>query len=146
MQASQVPRTTLEPSDQSSLSQYNDDNTTCATNVADTPKFNNNNNIDTNISNTISNNGSGTYNNSSNTNETKNVNNTFMLEFNDLVSSMNNMGQSNQSDDTGTVMGFPAEPQDYGFLDPLSPSSDTGCDWVDKHVFQFDSLSMAKEG
>lgn len=146
LQASQVPRTTLESSDQASLSQYNDDNTTCATNVADTLKFNNNNNIDTNISNTNSNNGSGTYNNSSNTNETKNVNNTFMLEFNDLVSSMNNMGQSNQSDDTGTVMGFPAEPQDYGFLDPLSPSSDTGCDWVDKHVFQFDSLSMAKEG
>lgn len=94
--------------------------------------------------NSNNNNGSaGSLDHNANTNDVKS--NTFMLEFNDLVSSMNNI-QSNPVDDTGTVMGFPSEAQDYGFLDPLSPSSDTGCDWVDKHVFQFDSMPMANEG
>ena len=99
----------------------------------------NNSNINSN-----NNNGSSdSLENSANPNDVKS--NTFMLEFNDLVSSMNNI-QPNPADDTGTVMGFPNEAQDYGFLDPLSPSSDTGCDWVDKHVFQFDSMPMANEG
>lgn len=32
---------------------------------------------------------------------------------------------------------------DFAFnLNPLSPSSDTGCDWVDKHVFEFDPTSL----
>lgn len=33
--------------------------------------------------------------------------------------------------------GFP-----QGYLNPLSPTSDTGCDWVDKHVFEFDPMSL----
>lgn len=80
--------------------------------------------------------------NSNNPVNNGNTNNNFMMEFNDLVNSMNN---ANQGDDnySSTVIGFPPEPQDYGFLDPMSPTSDTGCDWVDKHVFQFDTFSLA---
>lgn len=82
-------------------------------------------------------------NNTSNSNEITNPGiNNFMLEFNDLVSSMNTINQNNPADYNGSS-DFASEFQDYGFLDPLSPSSDTGCDWVDKHVFQFDTFSAA---
>ena len=76
------------------------------------------------------------HNNIDNLNNTlNNSNNNFMLEFADLV---NGMGGNGNSD---SVLGFPPEPQDYEFLDPLSPTSDTGCDWVDKHDFIFDQIS-----
>ncbi|KAG0684338.1 hypothetical protein C6P40_000018 [Pichia californica] len=65
-------------------------------------------------------------------------NNNFMLEFNDLVSSMNSINQANAQIDSNNLA---ADSQDYGFFDPLSPSSDTGCDWVDKHAFQFETFS-----
>lgn len=65
--------------------------------------------------------------------------NNFMMEFNDL---MKNMNQINSTDGTSaSTLDFPANSPDLGFFDPLSPNSDTGCDWVDKHAFQFDAFA-----
>ncbi|TID30492.1 hypothetical protein CANINC_000845 [Pichia inconspicua] len=66
--------------------------------------------------------------------------NNFMMEFNDL---MNNMNQLNSTDrnSAATSLGFSTDSPDFGFFDPLSPTSDTGCDWVDKHAFQFDAFA-----
>ena len=61
----------------------------------------------------------------------------FMAEFNDLVNGMN---ANNVDPVNATVLGFPTDAQDYDFLDPPSPTSDTGCDWVDRHAFQFDAF------
>lgn len=80
--------------------------------------------------------------NNINNNANIDTNNNFMIEFNDLVNSLGQGGNNDENIGTSGVLGFPPAPHDYGFLDPLSPTSDTGCDWVDKHVFQFDAFSL----
>lgn len=74
--------------------------------------------------------------------EGNNNNNNFMSDFNELVNGMNT---NNMDLATSSVLGFPVEGQDYDFFDPLSPRSDTGCDWVDKHAFQFDAFLTPNE-
>jgi hypothetical protein len=105
----------------------------------------NTNNTNTTTNPTVTTNTTPHTNNNNNNNITNNTSNAnFMMEFNDLVNTMN---QGNNDDNlANSVLGFPTEQQDYGFLDPPSPSSDTGCDWVDKHVFQFDAFSLPNNG
>lgn len=67
--------------------------------------------------------------------------NNFMMEFNDLMNNMN-QASSNDGNSVSTSLGFSNDSPDFGFLDPLSPTSDTGCEWIDKHAFQFDAFPV----
>lgn len=65
----------------------------------------------------------------------------FMNEFAELVNGMNQSGDSEAV--PLSVLGFQPENQNFDFLEPISPTSDTGCDWVDKNTFQFESFPNA---
>ncbi|MDC6274561.1 hypothetical protein PP714_11300, partial [Lacticaseibacillus paracasei] len=65
----------------------------------------------------------------------------FMNEFAELVNGMNQSGDSEAV--PLSVLGFQPENQTFDFLEPISPTSDTGCDWVDKNTFQFESFPNA---
>lgn len=70
----------------------------------------------------------------------------FMNDFTSLeLNLMNNNNNANTNANfngnidfnSGDNYGFP-----QGYLNPLSPTSETGCDWVDKNVFEFDPMSL----
>ncbi|GMM30104.1 hypothetical protein DAMA08_028490 [Martiniozyma asiatica (nom. inval.)] len=74
----------------------------------------------------------------------------FMNDFNQLeLNLMNNIdGRTNQqsneftSDSAKSTLIEDNYEFNYNYLHPLSPSSDTGCDWIDKHAFSFDPLAI----
>lgn len=88
------------------------------------------------------------FSNHSNSIEGPPTSSSFMNDFTDLeLNLMNNNNNNGNGNGAGSTQNIDFNSEDnYGFpngyLNPLSPTSDTGCDWVDKNVFEFDPMSL----